>query len=259
MSMRIFNAGCFVSRGRGRHPERVIASDELIVVTQGRLEMFEDDRIWRLEPGDWLLLRHGHRHGGINDYPKNLSFFWIHFLDENGDFFDALPCHGHAAGNSPLAEYLRLFLTEQTVMPPDAEAQSHLFSLITIELGRSASNPCATAPVSPTARAAMRYLELHRDESLTVAGLADILGCNIAYLGRLFHRVYGESVSGALNRLRVEKAAGLLLSSQLSIKEIATGCGYASPLYFRRRFAGRFNMTPGQYRRIHTLGHRNTE
>ena len=55
-TVRMLNAGRFVSRGRGRHGTRVIDSYELIYVDAGKLEMFEAGRTFRLSAGEWLLL-----------------------------------------------------------------------------------------------------------------------------------------------------------------------------------------------------------
>ena len=63
-TVRMLNAGRFVSRGRGRHGTRVIDSYELIYVDAGKLEMFEAGRTFRLSAGEWLLLRRRQRCGG---------------------------------------------------------------------------------------------------------------------------------------------------------------------------------------------------
>ena len=71
-------AGKFIFAGEGRHITRVHDWDELIVVLQGELEMFEEDRKFSVRAGEWLLLRRGKKHGGLAPYPANLSFFWLH-------------------------------------------------------------------------------------------------------------------------------------------------------------------------------------
>ena len=78
-SVAALNGGLFVSRGKGTHPTRVIDSHELIFVRSGILELFEEERRFRLGPGEALVLWPGRRHGGAAPYPPDLSFFWIHF------------------------------------------------------------------------------------------------------------------------------------------------------------------------------------
>ena len=95
MLYEICNGGRFISRGRGQHPTRRIDSDELIYVLRGELAIFEEKQSFRVAAGEWLFLRRGRRHGGLALYPRNLSFFWLHFraldnwLDEMERMFRA--------------------------------------------------------------------------------------------------------------------------------------------------------------------------
>jgi len=73
------NAGLFISRGYGIHPDRVIDSYELIFVRKGRLDMQEHGRAFVIESGQTLVLWPGLRYGGTRPYPHDLSFYWIHF------------------------------------------------------------------------------------------------------------------------------------------------------------------------------------
>ena len=84
--IEVFNGGRFVSRGRGRHQTRKIDSDELIFCVKGSLQMFEDEELYELKAGDYLILEHGRIHGGVRDYSGGLSFFWIHFRDRGNIF-----------------------------------------------------------------------------------------------------------------------------------------------------------------------------
>ncbi|RYD62351.1 MAG: hypothetical protein EOP84_34670, partial [Verrucomicrobiaceae bacterium] len=87
VSVRAYLAGTFVSRGLGRHPDRRIDSYELIFVRSGVLELWEEDRQYRVGPGECLLLWADRRHGGLTPYSPELSYYWIHFYMD-------LPCGG---------------------------------------------------------------------------------------------------------------------------------------------------------------------
>ena len=83
--------------------------------------------------------------------------------------------------------------------------------------------------------------------------------CNADYLGRLWKFRTGETLSASINRLRIEKAAGMLRETDRSIKETAAACGYEDPAYFRRLFRKFYYMTPGEFRRRQMAVHCNTE
>ncbi len=255
MLYQIANGGRFLSRGQGRHPTRRIDSDELIYVLKGELSMFEDDRSFWVTAGEWLILRRGRKHGGLAIYPRNLSFFWLHFLALD-DWLETIPQQGRAENPDALAAYAQNFLNEQSRITPDDRVLDLLFQLIFCEIRRQ--TPVSSGGITPLAEAARQYLRLHYAEPLTLESTAAVLRCSAEYLGRLYRHTYGETFLTALNRRRIEAAAKQLSEGTRSIKETAAGCGFNDPAYFRRQFRRFYNLTPGAFRRLHAGGHRNT-
>ena len=254
MLYEIYNGGRFISRGKGEHPTRIIDTDELIFVLQGTLDMFECEQQFNVRKGEWLILHRGKRHGGKALYPKNLSFFWLHFRDLDG-WLERLPQHGQVENPSVISGYIQNFLNEQTRLEPDKNILDLLFQLIFAELRRkTVPDPDRT----PLAIAAKNYVDLHFMEPVNLCSAAEELKCNTEYLGRLFHRCYGESFVAYLNRKRIERAAGYLADGAYSVKEIIELCGFRDPAYFRRKFRSCYNQSPGEYRDNHSGGHRNT-
>ena len=181
MLYQIYNAGKFISRGMGKHITRVIDSDELIYVVRGKLSMFEENTSFTLTPGNFLFLRRGRKHGGNAPYPKDLIFFWLHFLDQD-DFLDTLPQCGRSSEDSFTGTYLQNFLVEQSRMNLDRKILDLLFQLIIQEIRRSSRENMPSSlqrSVTPLAGAAKEYLLLHfREEDLTLASTAENLHCN---------------------------------------------------------------------------------
>lgn len=103
---------------------------------------------------------------------------------------------------------------------------------------------------SPTERIheVCRYIELHSDESLTIAQLASLAGMSRFHFARSFRSVTGvtprEYVNGA--RTRALKH-GLRDSSGVDAAIYDAGYGSSSRVY--EHAAKRLGMTPGQYRR----------
>ena len=56
MSREILHAGKFISRGKGKHITRVMDSCELIVVLSGELNMFEEERYFRIHSGEYKIV-----------------------------------------------------------------------------------------------------------------------------------------------------------------------------------------------------------
>ena len=258
-SFQPLNCGRFVSRGRGSHPERVIDSHEFIFLLSGHLELFEEERAFSLNAGDYLILRKGRRHGPMAPYARGLSFFWIHFQGDSGDL-EALPQTGHATRPERLAFYCQSLLLEQHEPQMDPVSFQFLLELALREARRfHAPQKAGALSPTPLAEAAEHMVRLRYAEALTPSAISHELHCNQEYLGRVYRLHFGESIAAAINRRRVEVAARLLTSEGLSVKEIMTRVGFQAPAYFRRKFRQRYGVSPKDYRRFLNTGHRNTE
>ena len=96
--------------------------------------------------------------------------------------------------------------------------------------------------------AAEDYLRAHLGEPLRVATLADHLGFSRARVFELFTAGTGLPPHAYLLRLRLEKAAELLVRGRGSITEIAYATGFGSSQHFSRVFRRYHNQTPQAYR-----------
>ena len=65
---------------------------------------------------------------------------------------------------------------------------------------------------------------------------------------KYFRQYMGLSFVQYLNDYRLSKAAGLLVSTEDSVTDIAQRCGFDNLSYFNRLFRRKYGMTPGRYR-----------
>jgi len=98
---------------------------------------------------------------------------------------------------------------------------------------------------------AEKHLHDHFAEPLQMAEVAARARLSRTRLFALFRRTTGLTPNDYLQRLRIERARGLLTGTEQSITDIAFGTGYASSQYFStvfRRFTG---QTPQEFRASH--------
>jgi AraC-like DNA-binding protein len=122
----------------------------------------------------------------------------------------------------------------------------------------SAAGPAATpgdrAYAAPLPRlvAECRTLALASltDAELSVARLAEWLGCAADYLSHLHKASTGEALASFITRARVERADELLAETRLSVKEVSWACGFSSESYFIRKFKARYGETPAARRAV---------
>ena len=88
------------------------------------------------------------------------------------------------------------------------------------------------------------YIEANLGGDLALTTLADVAAFSPYHFHRIFRAMVGETLGHFIGRLRVEKAAALLLNNMRTpVTEIALGCGFSSSTTFARAFRERFGMS----------------
>ncbi len=95
---------------------------------------------------------------------------------------------------------------------------------------------------------ALVHAQTNLDATLSVPELAATVGRSPSHFARRFATAIGESPRRHVERLRLERAARLLVTRDATVLEIALDCGYASHETFTRAFVRRFGQTPSRWR-----------
>ncbi|KQT97453.1 AraC family transcriptional regulator [Rhizobium sp. Leaf453] len=93
------------------------------------------------------------------------------------------------------------------------------------------------------------YIHDHLDEELDLDRLSAIACLSPHHWHRIYRAVHGETLAATVKRLRLHRAAGDLVSTTLSVEEIARRTGYPNLQSFNRIFKSVFGMPPALYRR----------
>ncbi len=265
------NGGLFVSRGIGTHPQRVIDSFELIYVKSGALSIEEEGNEFVVVQDETLILWPGRRHAGTRPYPPDLQFYWAHFtLAGPGAEAEtsgigaglglSVPQHVRISRPEQMTILFRRLLNEQEqsgVQPiPDSLRLTLMLWEITHSRPASADANSAAAVLAARADA---YIRTQFHEPISAATIAARLKCNPDYLGRVFRKLYGRTITDAIHGKRVRHATTLLAEGKLSIDRVARECGFEDSGYFRRLFGRIEGMTPKAYRKMHVRVHVNTQ
>lgn len=94
-----------------------------------------------------------------------------------------------------------------------------------------------------------RYLQEHLSEEMSLSVLAEEFHLNAQYISQLFKSEIGVGFLAYLTNIRMEKAKKLLLSTSLSVAEVAEQSGYGDYRVFTKVFKKAEGITPSQFRR----------
>jgi AraC family transcriptional regulator len=95
---------------------------------------------------------------------------------------------------------------------------------------------------------AMAYASSHLDEDVSLATLASQTGISPFHLQKLFTATASESPKQFTLRLRLARAAAMLLTGDDTVLDIALACGFQTHESFTRAFRKKFGMAPSAYR-----------
>ena len=226
---------------------------EFEIIESGTAEHIYNGKTYVVEPGDAYMMCYYdfHEVTAITDVKLYSIHFGKNMLDaEIGQYLDLNKFHCHFEEKEAGQIILRMLeLKEETKNCRLFSRQiiENIISEIVIAMIRKSTVTQISAAPLPVQQA-IAYLNEHFLEKITLDELACRLSFSPNYLGHLFKTQIGCTFNDYLNTLRLKYACSLLLSSAISVKEIAYISGYSSVEYFMYAFKKKMHMTPGEYR-----------
>lgn len=103
-------------------------------------------------------------------------------------------------------------------------------------------------------RRVIEYLHENFSNSIGLSELAKIAEVHPTHLARVFRRFKNCTAGDYVRQVRIEKARQQMISTDVTLIEIALNCGFSDQSHFIRSFKNITGMTPKEYRRIFKSG-----
>jgi AraC-like DNA-binding protein/ligand-binding sensor protein len=100
----------------------------------------------------------------------------------------------------------------------------------------------------PLVLKARDYIDKHKTEELSLAGVAKAAGASVFHFCKVFHKATGLTFTDYVARVRLEDARARLLNPKLRVSEIAYDVGFQSLTQFNRGFKRIVGCSPTQFR-----------
>ena len=268
------------------HIQRQLKTESVLLIGKKGRALIEDGGLpFEISEGKMLLLPAGHIHRGLEKAEKPLSYWWFHFyqcqeVDDELRIFlpkriyeEELPLIFSSEGSRadivkdgiilPQSMEIKNFdlignLCGEALQAFSSGSGSNLafnnaVEKILLELGRQFEEKMLDSGRSGKSNPLVKkILESLEDElsnpNASVKFLADQLGLNADYLGRVFKEEMNLSLGHYISRRRVELAYSRLRESNGNMEEIARDCGFGSRRQFFEVFRQLTGKTPASYR-----------
>ncbi len=145
-----------------------------------------------------------------------------------------------------------LIRSDRATESPTVDQITAMLCVLLPELSRMETDPLANRDnqkreaILPAIRLASEAVE--EGKHITPSELAAACFMSDSYFRKLFTSVMGESPKHHLSRLQTQKASVLLVTTDLSITEIAQQCGFEDNSTLYRRFTKIYGLAPSEYR-----------
>lgn len=160
-----------------------------------------------------------------------------------GNYFDktqAAKLYKKIGNDDSLLDTLEQDLTKQ-----DIEAICDLIEEHIVLLLEKFSTQSDTNPLIENIK---NFILSNLDSDITIPLIAELFHYNELYLGRLFKKETGQSITNYINSQRLNYACRLLTDSNLNVISIANRTGFNNVTYFNRLFKNTYSLSPSAYR-----------
>jgi len=240
---------------------------ELVWIIQGSVIYQVDGRAdLPLEDGSIVLCRPGTTDGFIWDPAHPTRHAYLHFdVASCPDWWPSVgdwPWSWHLPPDDVVRPLFRYILSSTDGWGSERQSREHVLPLVTSAaqtmLGallvgpvdqQVEHGPALPGPVVQALTFMKQTLDDDTGHTLSLPDLADQTSVSAEHLCRLFRESLDTSPVQAVRLLRLDRAVGLLVRSDLTVAQVAERTGFASPFHFSRCFKQAYGQSPSAARK----------
>ncbi len=155
--------------------------------------------------------------------------------------------------NERILEDFRMMTGKYTARP--AEGYNGVLMMdIWFQLAKLCTAPMIEVrrtPPSQPMRQVFAYIENNLARQITLGELASCAGWSAPSFIQKFRLATGQTPMEYVTCRRIDRAKGMVLHGKLTLREIASLCGFANEFYLSRVFRRVTGMSPTEYRKNH--------
>lgn len=248
------SSGKFMSKELWIHPKRNINSCELLFVLTGEFEIREADTVYALSPDTVLILDKNTPHEGVLE-KADVSFFWVHFPEKPDSIL--LPKVLKLTNPTNVLVLFRQLLHYSNSIKYPKFTSDLILQLILTEINIQYISPVANQIA--LVNEICEWIRINVQSNISADDISNHFKYNKDYLTRLFKKANLPGLKETIIQTKINKARYLLLSTDLSLKEIGLLVGFENYLDFLKFFKYHENISPSIFRNTYSNIHLNNQ
>lgn len=261
--VHFFKAGQYFADSDWKHKDITNDGDyELFIMLQGTAFIQIGSEKYTLTQNDCLLIPPYIRHFGFKTSSNNTVYYWMHFFP-NGAVTTAyqlslahkpsevvIPQLFNITNFERLAILIRQMLDSANDAKSSNLATNFFISNILIELSHQFALSIRDHHHQSSAKFELikNWIRINSHDKLSVGAVAQEFKMTPVYLTRLFNEYENMTTIHFINSIKIEQAQELLLTTDLSVKEIAYELSFYNEKYFLKIFKKITSLTPTQFK-----------
>lgn len=251
---------------------------EFVYVESGSAEhIFKDKRI-TLNPGNYFIVPPNVPHGYAPVSGKDFRIYNVCFtpdiIDKTFNLGTTLPeMLAHPlfditvgsvddsfyenvffCNNDTVFQTVSVALSEYSQKKPNYRRMlRHIVCALLIEVSRNISPDTDEKGANGFVSDVVNYVNENYQSNIELTAICEELGYNHHYVGRCFKKQMGRTFTEYVHKIRIKKACFFLLSTTMSIAQVANSVGYQNITYFYRIFKEQTGTDPKSFRTKETL------
>jgi AraC family transcriptional regulator of arabinose operon len=227
----------------------------LLLLFKSHGELTVQNKIFKYTPNDLIILKTGTPHA-INTLDSVLVHDWIHFYVNDEDGFNAIPFafnHLFACQDANLLSTLVSMIHEEHNEHHEDKKQI-IDSLMNVLIRQCIHQSTLTSSLSRQEMRLKEKFDAIRNDVYNnhkfpekIDDFANELFLSTSRFSHLYKKFYKTSPLHDLNTAKIQYAQQLLLTTDLSVTEIAERCAFTNVYHFIRYFKTKTGVSPGKW------------
>lgn len=258
LSVRVDDIGSCLLNKDWLVPEHVPGFSRLWYIKSGYGFLYINGKAYLPTAGQMALIP-AHATVSFGSLPDRQPFYqcWADFDARIGDqrLFDLIPLPPlvQVQEQKVLPQFEKLAALRDVHGPAAAlRRKSLIYELIARYIIAVGEDDVSVSPIDLPLQQVLQYIDEHLTQKISNAELAALLHYSPGYFIKYFRRYMHCTPVEYINTTRIQRAKELLLSTDMSILQIALSLSFSGESYFSRTFFHHTGCTPTNFRKTHT-------